>query len=76
MEKNYAENKSSYQENKSKTGTVPFEVMLRRFNRQVQQNRLLSEIKKRRYHEKDLTREEKREIARHKSYIKRLKRGY
>jgi len=66
----------NYQENKKKTNTVPFEVMLRRFNRQVQQNRLLSETKKRRYFEKSITRKEKRQIARHKAYIKKLKRGY
>ena len=69
MEKNY-------QENKKKNNLPPFEVILRRFNRQVQQNRLLSEIKKRRFKEKDLTRREKRQIARHKNYIKKLKRGY
>lgn len=55
---------------------VPFEVVLRRFFREVQQSRILSEAKKRRFHTKDINRTQKRAIARRKSYIKKIKRGY
>lgn len=57
-------------------GAPGFEVILRRFFREVQQSRILSEAKKRRFFNKDITRKEKREIARHKAMIKKLKRGY
>ena len=53
-----------------------FEVALRRFFREVQQSRILSEAKRRRYFSKDLTRDQKRVIARRKTYIKKLKRVY
>lgn len=59
-----------------KEGTPGFEVLLRRFFREVQQSRILSEAKKRRFYSKDITRKEKREIARHKTMIKKIKRGY
>lgn len=52
------------------------EVALRKFFREVQQSRILSEAKRRRYFSKDLTRSQKRDIARRKTYIKKLKRGY
>lgn len=61
---------------KRSRGSQPVEVILRRFFREVQQNRILSEAKKRRYREKDLNRTQKRVIARRKSYVKKLKRGY
>jgi len=57
-------------------GAPGFEVLLRRFFREVQQSRILSEAKKRRFFSKDITRKEKREIARHKARIKKIKRGY
>ena len=56
--------------------TPGFEVIVRRFFREVQQSRILSEAKKRRFHSKDISRKEKREIARHKSMVKKIKRGY
>lgn len=59
-----------------KNGTPGFEVQLRKFFRDVQQSRILSEAKKRRFHTKDISRTEKRNIARHKAMIKKLKRGY
>jgi len=63
--------------NRSKHEGAPgFEVLLRRFFREVQQSRILSEAKKRRFYTKDISRREKREIARHKTMIKKLKRGY
>lgn len=40
-----------------------FENMMRRFNRKVQQSGLMSEAKKRQYHEKPLSKREEREIA-------------
>jgi len=63
--------------NRAKRDGAPgFEVLVRRFFREVQQSRILSEAKKRRFHSKDITRKEKREIARHKARIKKIKRGY
>jgi len=53
-----------------------FEVMLRRFFREVQQSGILSEVKKRRFHEKPLSRGKKREIATRKAARRRWKRGY
>ena len=41
----------------------PFEVMVRRFNRAVQLSGVLSEQKKKRFHEKPLGRVKKRSIA-------------
>lgn len=53
-----------------------FEVAMRRFFREVQLSRILSEAKKRRFFSKDITRGQKRAIARRKTFIKKLKRGY
>lgn len=63
-------------ENKRTGSGQNIEVMMRRFFREVQQNRILSEAKKRRYKERKITRTEKRVLARRKAYIKKLKRGY
>jgi len=54
----------------------PFEVMLRRFFRDVQQSGLLTEIKKRRFREKNVSREIIRQAARRKAARKKIKRGY
>jgi ribosomal protein S21 len=61
-------------EKRPKQGSV--ELIFRKFFREIQQSRILSEAKKRRYFGKDLTREQKREIARRKAFVKKLKRGY
>jgi ribosomal protein S21 len=53
-----------------------FESILRRFFRDVQQSGVLSEVKKRRYFSKDISRTAKREIATRKAARKRMKRGY
>lgn len=53
-----------------------FEVLLRRFFREVQQSGVLTEIKKRRYFEKEPSRDKKRETARRKAARKRAKQGY
>lgn len=53
-----------------------FETLLRRFFRDVQQSGILSEVKKRRYFSKDISRQTKREIASRKAARKRMKRGY
>lgn len=53
-----------------------FESILRRFFRDVQQSGILSEVKKRRYFSKDISRRAKREIATRKAIRKRMKRGY
>jgi len=53
-----------------------FEVMLRKFNREIQQLGLLTELKQRRYRSKGLSRRLRREIAIVKSKQRRAKRGY
>lgn len=53
-----------------------FEVLLRRFLREVQQSGILTDAKKRRYFEKDQSRRLKRLVARRKSERRRIKRGY
>lgn len=53
-----------------------FEVLLRRFFRDVQQSGVLTEIKKRRYFTKDSSRVKKRESAVRKAARKRIKQGY
>jgi len=53
-----------------------FDVMLRRFFRDVQQSGILTEIKKRRFRAKDVSRVKKRVAARRKAEIRRAKRGY
>ncbi len=53
-----------------------FEVLMRRFMREIQQTRLLAEAKKKRYREKDLSRTKKRGIAIRKAARRRVKRGY
>ena len=60
----------------SKKKSESFDVMLRRFFRDVQQSGVLTEIKKRRYQEKKLSRTRLREIARRKAARKKIKRGY
>ena len=53
-----------------------FEVILRRFFREVQQSGILTEAKKRRFFEKDTSRKLKRTIAQRKAERKRQTRGY
>ena len=53
-----------------------FEVTLRRFFRDVQQSGILTEIKKRRFRDKEVSREKRRVAARRKAEIRRIKRGY
>lgn len=53
-----------------------FHLAMRKFFREVQQSRILSEAKKRRFFSKELSKPQKRVIARRKAYIKKLKRGY
>ncbi len=53
-----------------------FEVMLRRFFRDVQQSGILSEVKKRRFRENGLSRTKLRQIATRKAARRRVKRGY
>ena len=75
MEKNYTPNYARTGNNDYKR-SEPFEVMLRRFFRDVQQSGILTEIKKRRFREKGLSREILRASARRKAARKKIKRGY
>ncbi|MEK7142894.1 MAG: 30S ribosomal protein S21 [Patescibacteria group bacterium] len=68
--------KNSVYQRKNYQQGEPFEVMLRRFFRDIQQSGLLTEIKKRRFREKSISREKIRESARRKMVRKKIKRGY
>jgi ribosomal protein S21 len=52
------------------------DFVIRKFFREVQQSRILSEAKKKRFFSKDINRTEKRAIARRKTIIRKIKRGY
>ena len=52
------------------------EVLVRRFNREVQQSGVMSVAKKKRYFEKDQNRNLRRESAIRKAKINTFKRGY
>ena len=53
-----------------------FEVLLRRFFREIQQSGILSEAKKRRFFVKEPSRVKIRQSALRKARRKRIKRGY
>ena len=53
-----------------------FDVMLRRFFRDVQQSGILTEVKKRRFHAKEISRDKRRVSARRKAEVRKMKRGY
>lgn len=57
-------------------GDEKFDVLLRRFNREVQQSGTLTVAKTRRYFEKDLNRSMRRRAAVRRNVIRKLKRGY
>jgi ribosomal protein S21 len=59
-----------------KKGKEPFEVLLRRFNREIQTSSILTDVKKRRYNFKDVSRQLKRVSAQRKAERKLVKRGY
>lgn len=54
----------------------PFEVLLRRFNREIQQSGLMTEVKRRRFREKELSKTLRRKIAVVKAQRRKVKRGY
>lgn len=57
-------------------GKEPSEVIMRRFNREIQGDGMLTVIKKRRYYAKDVSRDIKRKSALRKANRKLEKRGY
>jgi ribosomal protein S21 len=57
-------------------GEERLEVMLRRFNREVQQSGILTTAKTKRFFERDINRLERRRSAIRKSSIRQSKRGY
>lgn len=57
-------------------GEERFDVMLRRFNREVQQSGILTVAKTKRFFEKESNRDERRKSAVRKTAIRKLKRGY
>jgi len=57
-------------------GEEKFDVMLRRFNREVQQSGILTTAKIRRFFEKEVNRGERRKSAIRKNVIRKLRRGY
>jgi len=62
--------------NYDKPKTENFEVTLRRFFRDVQQSGILTEIKKRRFRDKEISRTKRRASARRKAAVRKIKRGY
>jgi ribosomal protein S21 len=59
-----------------RTKTPSFEVLLRRFFRDTQQSRILSEVKARRNRREEPSRDIKRKSAVRKEAIRRIKRGW
>ncbi|MCX6808179.1 MAG: 30S ribosomal protein S21 [Candidatus Berkelbacteria bacterium] len=57
-------------------GEERLDVMIRRFNREVQQSGVLTVAKSRRHREKELNRGMKRKIAIRRTEINKLKRGW
>ena len=79
MERNYTRyNRADNRERSAGRGErgENFDVMLRRFFRDVQQSGILTEIKKRRFYSKDVSRGKRRISARRKAQVRKLKRGY
>lgn len=63
-------------EDKPRRSKPNAQVLVRRFFREVQHSRLLSEAKNRRFFSKDPSRTARRISARRQAMIKKLKRGY
>lgn len=63
-------------EEQSRERSLPVEVVLRRFFRDVQQSEIMTEIKRRRYFEKKPTRFKRRQAAQVRSSRRKVKRGY
>ncbi len=57
-------------------GEEKFEILLRRFNREVQQSGILTTARTKRFFEKEINRSQKRKSAIRKNVIRKLKRGY
>jgi len=60
----------------SRKGEERLDIMLRRFNREVQQSGVLTTAKSKRYFEKEPNRSKRRLSAIRKTKIQSLKRGY
>lgn len=68
---------SPYQDvNNEKKKPISFDVLLRRFFREIQQSRILSEARLRRFHVKKISRRIKRNSAQRKAVIRKIRRGY
>lgn len=72
MERNFTRTDNREREGRGEN----FDVMLRRFFRDVQQSGVLTEIKKRRFHARDISRDRRRVSARRKAQVRKMKRGY
>ncbi|HLC44002.1 MAG: 30S ribosomal protein S21 [bacterium] len=59
-----------------KKGNERIDVLVRRFNREVQQSGVLTVAKEKRFFEKDLNRGSRRKIAVRRTEINKLKRGW
>jgi len=53
-----------------------FEVILRRYFREIQSSGILTEAKKKRFFEKDISRTKRRDSAIRKTARRKIKRGY
>ena len=76
MNRNYSNYQRSDNRERGGERTENFDVMLRRFFRDVQQSGILTEVKKRRFHSKDVSRDKRRVSARRKAEVRKMKRGY
>ncbi|OGD55996.1 30S ribosomal protein S21 [Candidatus Berkelbacteria bacterium RBG_13_40_8] len=68
--------KTDYRNNRERGKGENFDVTLRRFFRDVQQSGILTEIKKRKFHSKEVSRDKRRISARRKAQVRKIKRGY
>ena len=57
-------------------GEERLDIMLRRFNREVQQSGILTVAKTKRFFEREPNRSQRRKSAIRKSFIRQAKRGY
>lgn len=64
------------QQQPRKNNRPNFAVMMRKFYRDVQQSRILSEAKKRRFRERPVSRTDRRLAAIRQARVKKLRRGY
>lgn len=71
-----SDNKNQSEPARSPEKVERFDVLVRKFFREVQQSGLLTEAKRRRFREKPISRIKRRVSAKRKEVIRRQRRGY